>query len=187
VDKWKKKEWMNVWNRLWNCASLYCAVQCRHHNIPVEILNWNTCFRVTYYVLLQIEGHDDDVNTVAFADNTSQILYSGGDDGLCKVPVLTMCSKLLAGWREDVLLTQSNREHKNCRLLRRFVHVCEHAHAHTCPTVIQGGSNMTGTDVTRFTHKSFPVIFEPPCINSQLVATVIIISTISISSTCFGR
>jgi len=30
--------------------------------------------------------------------------------------------------------------------------------------VIQGGSNMTGTDVARFTHKSVPVIFEPPCI-----------------------
>lgn len=25
------------------------------------------------------------MNTVAFADSTSQILYSGGDDGLCKV------------------------------------------------------------------------------------------------------
>lgn len=34
---------------------------------------------------LRIEGHNDDVNTVAFADSTSQILYSGGDDGLCKV------------------------------------------------------------------------------------------------------
>ncbi|CAG2062716.1 unnamed protein product, partial [Timema podura] len=34
---------------------------------------------------LRIEGHDDDVNTVAFADETSQIFYSGGDDGLCKV------------------------------------------------------------------------------------------------------
>uniref|UniRef100_A0A1B6CJX3 DDB1- and CUL4-associated factor 11 n=1 Tax=Clastoptera arizonana TaxID=38151 RepID=A0A1B6CJX3_9HEMI len=34
---------------------------------------------------LRIEGHSDDVNTVAFADNTSHILYSGGDDGLCKV------------------------------------------------------------------------------------------------------
>ncbi|CAK9798391.1 DDB1- and CUL4-associated factor 11 [Anthophora quadrimaculata] len=33
----------------------------------------------------RIEGHDNDVNTVAFADNTSQILYSAGDDGLCKV------------------------------------------------------------------------------------------------------
>jgi len=55
-----------------------------------------------YYVLLQIEGHEDDVNTVAFADNTSQILYSGGDDGLCKVPVLALYSKLLTVWREDV-------------------------------------------------------------------------------------
>lgn len=35
--------------------------------------------------LWQIEGHCEDVNTVAFADGTSQILYSGGDDGLCKV------------------------------------------------------------------------------------------------------
>lgn len=34
---------------------------------------------------LQIDGHEDDVNTVAFADGTSQILYSGGDDGICKV------------------------------------------------------------------------------------------------------
>jgi hypothetical protein len=30
--------------------------------------------------------------------------------------------------------------------------------------VIQDGSNMTGTDYTLFTHKSVPVIFEPPCI-----------------------
>ncbi|XP_033223372.1 DDB1- and CUL4-associated factor 11 isoform X2 [Belonocnema kinseyi] len=35
--------------------------------------------------VLRIEGHEDDVNSVAFADNTSQILYSAGDDGLCKV------------------------------------------------------------------------------------------------------
>uniref|UniRef100_A0A1B6EKW7 Uncharacterized protein n=1 Tax=Cuerna arida TaxID=1464854 RepID=A0A1B6EKW7_9HEMI len=34
---------------------------------------------------LKIDGHGEDVNTVAFADSTSQILYSGGDDGLCKV------------------------------------------------------------------------------------------------------
>lgn len=30
-------------------------------------------------------AHDDDTNSVVFADNTSQILYSGGDDGLAKV------------------------------------------------------------------------------------------------------
>ena len=29
---------------------------------------------------------------------------------------------------------------------------------------IQGGSNMTGTDLYKRTHKSVPVIFEPPCI-----------------------
>lgn len=35
--------------------------------------------------LSQIYAHDDDVNAVAFADNSSHILFSGGDDGLCKV------------------------------------------------------------------------------------------------------
>jgi len=29
---------------------------------------------------------------------------------------------------------------------------------------IQGGSNMTGTDLYKRTHKSVPVIYEPPCI-----------------------
>lgn len=33
----------------------------------------------------KIDAHDDDVNTVCFADDSSQILYSGSDDGLCKV------------------------------------------------------------------------------------------------------
>jgi len=28
---------------------------------------------------------------------------------------------------------------------------------------IQGGSNMTGTDLYKHTHKSVPVVFEPPC------------------------
>ncbi|BFZ19688.1 hypothetical protein BsWGS_22728 [Bradybaena similaris] len=34
---------------------------------------------------LKIDAHDYDVNTVRFADGSSHILYSGGDDGLCKV------------------------------------------------------------------------------------------------------
>ncbi|CAM9803929.1 DDB1- and CUL4-associated factor 11 isoform X1 [Lampetra fluviatilis] len=34
---------------------------------------------------LKIDAHEDDVNTVAFADASSQILFSGGDDALCKV------------------------------------------------------------------------------------------------------
>ncbi|XP_014477688.1 PREDICTED: DDB1- and CUL4-associated factor 11 [Dinoponera quadriceps] len=33
----------------------------------------------------RFEGHGDDVNSVAFADGSSQIFYSAGDDGLCKV------------------------------------------------------------------------------------------------------
>ncbi|KAJ8268047.1 hypothetical protein COCON_G00132190 [Conger conger] len=34
---------------------------------------------------LKIYAHDDDVNTVTFADRSSQLLFSGGDDALCKV------------------------------------------------------------------------------------------------------
>lgn len=32
-----------------------------------------------------VRGHEDDLNFVCFADESSNILYSGGDDGLCKV------------------------------------------------------------------------------------------------------
>ncbi|XP_011264548.1 DDB1- and CUL4-associated factor 11 isoform X2 [Camponotus floridanus] len=35
--------------------------------------------------ILRFSGHSKDVNTVAIADNISQIFYSGSDDGLCKV------------------------------------------------------------------------------------------------------
>lgn len=41
--------------------------------------------REMHHRSLRIRAHDGDVNTVAFADKTSQILFSGGDDGLCKV------------------------------------------------------------------------------------------------------
>ncbi|XP_041092626.1 DDB1- and CUL4-associated factor 11 [Polyodon spathula] len=34
---------------------------------------------------LKIDSHEDDVNAVSFADASSQILFSGGDDALCKV------------------------------------------------------------------------------------------------------
>lgn len=34
---------------------------------------------------LRVHGHEDDINAVAFADASSHILFSGGDDGLCKV------------------------------------------------------------------------------------------------------
>uniref|UniRef100_A0A665X545 DDB1- and CUL4-associated factor 11 n=1 Tax=Echeneis naucrates TaxID=173247 RepID=A0A665X545_ECHNA len=35
--------------------------------------------------MLKIDAHEDDVNTVAFADGSSQLLFSGSDDALCKV------------------------------------------------------------------------------------------------------
>ncbi|XP_020822785.1 DDB1- and CUL4-associated factor 11 isoform X1 [Phascolarctos cinereus] len=35
--------------------------------------------------VLQMESHDNDVNAVAFADTSSHILFSGGDDAICKV------------------------------------------------------------------------------------------------------
>uniref|UniRef100_A0A672GLU3 Uncharacterized protein n=1 Tax=Salarias fasciatus TaxID=181472 RepID=A0A672GLU3_SALFA len=34
---------------------------------------------------LKIDAHEDDVNAVAFADSSSQLLFSGSDDALCKV------------------------------------------------------------------------------------------------------
>jgi hypothetical protein len=46
-----------------------------------------------------------------------------------------------------------------------------HQHSKTLPH-IQGGSNMTGTDYTLFTHKSVPVIFEPPCIITAAIAII---------------
>lgn len=48
--------------------------------------------------VLKIRSHEDDVNSVAFADSSSQILFSAGDDGLCKVfndSILTMNLKYL--------------------------------------------------------------------------------------------
>jgi hypothetical protein len=34
--------------------------------------------------------------------------------------------------------------------------------------MVQGGSNMTGTNCGFFTHRSVPVIFESPCIQPPL-------------------
>lgn len=42
---------------------------------------------------MQVRGHNHDINSVAFADSSSQILYSAGDDGFCKVRIreLVIC------------------------------------------------------------------------------------------------
>lgn len=42
-------------------------------------------FFFSWYLSLQIDAHEDDVNAVAFADSSSQLLFSGSDDALCKV------------------------------------------------------------------------------------------------------
>jgi len=42
---------------------------------------------------------------------------------------------------------------------------------HYLSGMVKGGSNMTGTDCGLFTHKSVPVIFEPPCILEQHFST----------------
>ena len=34
---------------------------------------------------MSIHAHENDVNAVCFVDETTHILASGGDDGLCKV------------------------------------------------------------------------------------------------------
>ena len=46
---------------------------------------------------VQVHGHEDDINAVAFADSSSHILFSGGDDGLCKVCQLLISAILQ--WR----------------------------------------------------------------------------------------
>ena len=58
-----------------------------HPHYSTHLFWWSIAFILILLVsfILQIEAHDDDVNTVRFADESSQILYSGGDDGLCKV------------------------------------------------------------------------------------------------------
>lgn len=40
----------------------------------------------------QIDAHQDDANAVSFADETSNIIFSGGDDGVCKVCCSTASS-----------------------------------------------------------------------------------------------
>ena len=45
--------------------------------------------------------------------------------------LLCTASYLQVGGR--IFFDAKNIERKNCTLLRRFVHVCEHAHMHTCP------------------------------------------------------
>ena len=38
-----------------------------------------------YHYLLQINAHQDDVSSVKFADESGNVIFSGGDDGVVKV------------------------------------------------------------------------------------------------------
>ena len=68
----------------------------------------------------------------------------------------TLCAGLSTAVRSDIYIYV-------------YVYMYTHTHTHTYIYIyiyiyIQGASNMTGTDCTLFTHKSVPVIFEPPCV-----------------------
>ena len=42
---------------------------------------------MVFLFFIQIDAHQDDANAVSFADESSSIIFSGGDDGVavCKV------------------------------------------------------------------------------------------------------
>lgn len=57
-----------------------------HKFTTPHILISSLCLHIVYGVcVFQIDAHEDDVNAVAFADVSSQLLFSGSDDALCKV------------------------------------------------------------------------------------------------------
>ncbi|XP_071653596.1 DDB1- and CUL4-associated factor 11 [Temnothorax longispinosus] len=64
--------------------------------------------------ILRFEGHEEDVNSVTFADDSSQIFYSASDDGLCKVWDRRMVNEsnpravgVLAGHRDGITYIDS--------------------------------------------------------------------------------
>lgn len=65
-----------------------------HHELSPHVSSLRSCLsQPTFHlfsplsalVFSQIDAHEDDVNAVAFADSSSQLLFSGSDDALCKV------------------------------------------------------------------------------------------------------
>lgn len=70
------------------------AVSCSHQTHAQQVLPSKTCdvqpVRCCHVMqtTLRIRGHDDDVNAVAFLDNSSNLIASGSDDTLIKVSAL---------------------------------------------------------------------------------------------------
>ena len=42
--------------------------------------------------MCQIDAHQDEANALSFADDSSHIIASGGDDGICKVSYVILSS-----------------------------------------------------------------------------------------------
>jgi len=56
-----------------------------HKHKDIFFPRYHINLTVTLTLSFQIDAHEDDVNAVAFADSSSQLLFSGSDDALCKV------------------------------------------------------------------------------------------------------
>ena len=64
--------------------ALHCAARstCAEHEVALQ-------------TTLRIKGHDDDVNAVAFMDDSSNLIASGSDDTLIKVRESNCCAQLV--------------------------------------------------------------------------------------------
>ena len=91
----------------------------------------------------QIDAHQDDANAVTFADESSQLIFSGGDDGICKVwdrrtLSETHCNPvgILAGHKDGITFIDTKvclPPHSHTHLLTQYSVRCHaNTHAHTC-------------------------------------------------------
>ena len=67
---------------------------------------------------MQVDAHEDDVNAAAFGDASNNLVYSGGDDGLCKVWDRRVLSEehpapvgTLAGHKDGIVFIDSKVSH----------------------------------------------------------------------------
>jgi len=70
-------------------------------------------------VLFQLDGHNDDVNAVCFADDSSHVLYSGSDDSYIKVWDLRSMrggkeSGVLVGHKEGITYLTTKGDGRYC-------------------------------------------------------------------------
>lgn len=72
-------------------SSRFCAFSIRFSPDSCYILAGTSDSSLYLYDLerrqriMRVEGHDNDINTVCFADNSGNVFYSGSDDSYCKV------------------------------------------------------------------------------------------------------